>query len=291
MLLGEGFIKKYYNLSKEKCSFLCAGLDPVTDKMRSRYIIPPKLIQREGIVTGIKRFCIDIIKAVSDYTAIIKPNAQFITYALSFNDLKELTQAIHEEGCLAILDAKLTDIGSTNSVGLHWIDAAGFDAVTFSPYPGYQNGTDAIYEWSRRNEKGIFALCRMSNLGGNDYQSGIFQGEPFYIRVAKDAYERGCNGYVVGCTVPNELGQVRKIIGDEGLILAPGLGLQGGDPTTALRMGANSQGDALIVSSSRSINYAYEDLRWNWEKYAKAAAVLAKRKRDELNEIKKKAFS
>ncbi len=54
-------------------------------------------------------------------------------------------------------------------------------------------------------------------------------------------------------------------------------------------MGANSSGEALIVSSSRSINYAYASLGWRGERFAEAAAEQAKRKRDELNEIRKSA--
>jgi orotidine-5'-phosphate decarboxylase len=291
LLLGRGFIERYNELSEEKDSFLCVGVDPVTAEMRGRYVIPPRLVEERGLREGIKAFCVDLVEAVSPYTPIIKPNAQFITYALSLDDLREMTEAIHDGGCLALLDTKLTDIGSTNAAGLHWIGAAGFDAVTFSPFPGYEDGTDVLYKWSEEREKGIFALCRMSNPGGEDYQSRMVEGEPLYVRLARDARGHGCNGYVVGCTVPEELGQVRAVIGEERLILAPGLGPQGGDPAAALRMGTDSAGGGLIVSSSRSIDYAYETLGWGWERFAEAAAAQAERKRDELNELRRKVLS
>ena len=289
-MLGLGFVERYYELSREKDSFLCVGLDPATDAMRGRYVVPPGLIDRHGLSEGIKRFCLAVVEAVAPYTPIIKPNAQFITYLLSLEDLKEVVEGIHEGGCLALLDAKLSDIGSTNRAGLHWIAEVGFDAVTFSPFPGFEDGSDAVYGWARERDKGIFALCRMSNPGAHDYQSLMVAGGPLYLRLARDAYERGSNGFVVGCTAPSELGEVRALIGEERLILAPGLGPQGGDPAVALRLGGNSEGEGLIVASSRSIDYAYETLGWSWERFAEAAAVQAERKRDELNQLKRRVL-
>ncbi len=258
--------------------------------MREKYVIPPRLIERHGVIEGTKKFCLDVIEAVAPYTPIIKPNAQFIVYAFSFEDLKEMVDAIHEGGCLALLDIKLSDIGTTNAAGLHWIAKAGFDAVTFNPFPGYENGSDAVYKWAAERDKGVFALCRMSNPGAHDYMSQKVGGEALYIKLAKDAYEHGCNGFVVGCTASSELEEIRTIIGEERLILSPGLGPQGGDPETALRYGANSNGEGLLVSSSRSIDFAYEAMGWNWERFAEAAAAQAERKRDELNEIKERVI-
>ena len=286
-MLGQGFVDKYYELSRKKGSFLCVGLDPVTANMRERYVIPPRLIERHGVIEGTKKFCLDVIDAVAPYTPIIKPNAQFIVYAFSFEDLREMVDAIHRGGCLALLDIKISDIGTTNAAGLHWIAEAGFDAVTFNPFPGYENGTDSIYRWADKHDKGMFALCRMSNPGAHDYMSQRVRGEALYLKLARDAYQHGCNGFVVGCTASSELSEIRSIIGEERLILSPGLGPQGGDPETALRFGANGDGEGLLVSSSRSIDFAYEAMGWEWDRYAEAAAVQAEKKRDELNEIRK----
>jgi len=290
-MLGRGFVDRYYELSREKDSFLCVGLDPTTDSMRDKYVVPPKLIERYGVVEGLRRFCVEFVEAVSPYTPIIKPNAQFLVYPLGFEEMKEIVDAIHEGGCLALLDAKLSDIGSTMEAGLHWISELGFDAVTFSPFPGYENGVDAVYRWAAERDNGIFALCRMSNLGTHDYQSRMMDGEPFYKRLARDAFNHGSNGFVVGCTAPEELGVVRGMIGEERLILAPGLGPQGGDPLAALRFGANSVGEGLLVSSSRTVNYAYEVMGWDWRRFPEASTMQAKKSRDELNDIKRRVYN
>jgi orotidine-5'-phosphate decarboxylase len=287
-MLGRKFVERYYNLSREKNSFLCVGLDPVTKDIRDKYVVPPTLINKYGVLGGIKRFCIDVINSVSPFTPIIKPNAQFVVYPFSFDDLKELVEAIHDGGCLALLDIKISDIGSTNAAGLYWIDKIGFDAVTFNPFPGYVNGSDAVYNWAREMEKGIFSLCRMSNPGAHDYMSQALGDDPLYLKLATDAFNHGCNGFIVGSTATSELNEIRSIIGEERLILSPGLGPQGGNPVSALELGGNSNGEGLLVSSSRSIDFAYESLGWSWERYAEASGIMANKKRDDLNEIKKK---
>jgi orotidine-5'-phosphate decarboxylase len=286
-MLGKGFVKKYYELSREKKSFLCVGVDPATHAMRSKFIIPKYLVKKDNS-EGIKKFSLKVIEAVSIYTPIIKPNAQFLVYTLGFEAMKEIVEKIHEGNALALIDIKLSDIGSTMEAGLYWIDRLGFDAITFSPFPGYENGVDAVYKWSEDKNKGIFALCRMSNPGTHDYQSRLMDGVKFYKRLARDAFKHGANGYVVGCTAEKELKDIREIIGEERLILSPGLGAQGGDPVTGFRYGANKNGEALIVSSSRSINYAYERKGWSCRRFAEAAGLEAKKKRDELNSIQKK---
>ncbi len=287
-MLGRKFVEKYYELSREKDSILCIGLDPATRAFRDKYVVPQPLIDRYGVACGLERFCLDFIKAVAPYTPIIKPNAQFLVYPLGFDGMKSIADAIHAGGCLALLDCKLSDIGSTMDAALHWIGELGYDAITFSPFPGYENGVDSVYNWSEKRQKGIFALCRMSNPGTHDYQSRIMEGMPFYQRLVRDAVKHGSNGFVVGCTATEELGIVRGLIGEERLILAPGLGPQGGDPMMAVKLGSNNMGEGLLVSSSRSVNYAYEVMGWDWERFAEASAVQAKRSKDELNNVRRK---
>ena len=287
-MYGKGFVDSYLRISRAKDSFLCVGVDPVTEHIRKKGVVPPQLVKERGVKDAVKEFCLNVIEAAAPYAPVIKPNAQFLVYLMGFQDMKEIVDAVHAGGSLALLDAKLSDIGTTMDAGLYWIDQLGFDAVTFSPFPGYENGVDSVYKWAETRDKGIFALCRMSNPGTHDYQSRLMDGEKFYIRLARDAFNHGSNGYVVGCTATEELGDVRAVIGEEPLILAPGLGAQGGDPVTALRLGSNSRGEGLIVSSSREIIFAYEKAGVDWGRYAEAAAEAAEEKRDELNLIRRR---
>ena len=66
-----------------------------------------------------------------------------------------------------ILDAKRADIGNTNA---GYVDAAfGFlqaDAITVHPYLG----AEALQPFLGCKNKGIFVLCRTSNLGAGEFQ-------------------------------------------------------------------------------------------------------------------------
>ena len=95
-MLGKGFVDKYNELSAEKESILCVGIDPAILSMRSRYVVPDELLIHSE-ADGIKDFCLNLIEAVSSYTPIIKPNAQFLFYILGFEEIKEIVEKIHEK--------------------------------------------------------------------------------------------------------------------------------------------------------------------------------------------------
>jgi orotidine-5'-phosphate decarboxylase len=60
---------------------------------------------------------------------------------------------------------------------------------------------------------------------------------------------------VTGATWPEELGQVRAVVGDMPL-LVPGIGAQGGDIGAVMAHGRTADGTGLMISSSRAILYA-----------------------------------
>jgi len=60
---------------------------------------------------------------------------------------------------------------------------------------------------------------------------------------------------VVGATYLEELRKVREIVGDMP-ILIPGIGAQGGDLERTVLAGKNSQGQGMIINSSRGIIFA-----------------------------------
>ena len=75
-------MERYLELSRVKDSFLCVGVDPATEDMRDRYTVPQGLIDDRGESEGVKEFCLNVIEAVTPYAPVIKPNAQFLVYAL-----------------------------------------------------------------------------------------------------------------------------------------------------------------------------------------------------------------
>jgi orotidine-5'-phosphate decarboxylase len=182
-----------------------------------------------------------------------------------------------------ILDSKRGDIGSTaQHYAAEAFDRYAADAVTANPYLG----RDSVQPFLDRADRGVVILCRTSNPGAGDLQDLVVSGNgidarPLYQHVAeKVAREWNGNGncaLVVGATWPEQLREVRAIVGDVPF-LVPGVGAQGGDVEAVVKNARTADGTGLIVSSSRAILYASKAAD-----FAEAAALAAKSLRDEIN--------
>ncbi|MFM8902163.1 MAG: orotidine 5'-phosphate decarboxylase, partial [Actinomycetota bacterium] len=83
---------------------------------------------------------------------------------------------------------------------------------------------------------------------------------------------------VVGATFPNELAEVRRIVGDMP-ILVPGIGAQGGDVAAVVQAGCyGPPRRGLIINSSRAILYASDGAD-----FADSARQVAIATRDAIN--------
>src|SRR5260221_14528163 len=226
-------------------SLLCVGLDPVEEKLSGQSFF---------------EFNKSIIDVTHDLVCAYKPNSAFYE-ALGDRGVKELKMTCdylrenHPEIPI-IIDAKRADIGNTNEGYAKYIfDYLQADGVTLQPYLG----GEAIKPFLDREEKGIIILCRTSNPGAGEFQDLQINGEPLYMRVAKNVVEKWNTNnnclLVVGATYPEELAEVRKIAGDM-TFLVPGIGAQGGEVETTVRAGLNSKKKGMIINSSRGIIFA-----------------------------------
>ncbi len=253
-------------------SLLCVGLDP-----------DPLLMP----IPDVLAFNRAIVDATKDLVCVYKPNLAFYE-ALGIDGLdvlKKTVEYIHDQAPKVIVlgDAKRGDVDNTN---VHYARALfeywGFDAVTVSPYLG----GEALGPFIRREDKGIFVLCRTSNPGARELQdmvtmSGGGDDRPLYEQVALHAsqWSTGGNvGLVVGATYIEELKTIRSLCPDMP-ILVPGVGSQGGDLERAVRFGADSSGRSVIISSSRGIIYASKDVA----SFPEAARKVAMQLREAIN--------
>jgi orotidine-5'-phosphate decarboxylase len=168
------------------------------------------------------------------------------------------------------LDAKRGDIGDTAKLyAREAFERYNAHAVTVNPYLG----TDSLEPFFAHTGRGVIVLCRTSNAGSGTFQTQLIDGAPLYEHVARRAASEwaqlGEVGLVVGATYPEELAKVRSLVGDMPL-LVPGVGAQGGDAATVMRVGRASNGYGLIINSARAILYASSG-----EDFAEAAAGVA----------------
>jgi orotidine-5'-phosphate decarboxylase len=242
------FQEKLDRIVKKNNSLVCVGLDSDFTKFPSHF-------NREK--NPIFRFNQTIIESTHNFVCAYKPNLAFYEAGgvEGITQLKMTFDFLRQEHpqIVTILDAKRADIGSTNEGYVKFVfDYLGADGITVHPYLGQE----ALKPFLERTDKGIFVLCRTSNPGAGEFQDLLVDGIPLYQIVAHHVIEKwNVNGncmLVVGATYPQELAEVRKIVGDMTL-LVPGVGAQGADIEKTVKAGLNSKKAGMIVNSSRGI--------------------------------------
>jgi orotidine-5'-phosphate decarboxylase len=255
------FYEKYLKATKEKGSFININLDPALPKQRNENVVPDRYVSKDDAET-LLNFSLDIIEQVSDYCCSIKPNTQY--YLGHTNLLKKIAKKTHKEGMLAILDHKLSDIGSTNGSALYWIKEMGFDAFTFSPFAG---NTQTTVEKAHENNLGVIVLTLMSNPEAEKMMiDTMVNRQPYYLHTAKTVKEAEADGCVVGltCFVEDEhIRNIQEVVGDRVVFLLQGIGPQGGQ-ANKIRYARNplvSLGRAVIYSDDpRKAVKGYHDI-------------------------------
>jgi orotidine-5'-phosphate decarboxylase len=186
-----------------------------------------------------------ILAVVNPYICAVKINHHLTLPLGTFDGVQELVEQIRGYGLLAIMDAKVNDIGSTNQVIAEYYYAAGFDAVIANPFVGWDEGLKPLFDVSKRLNRGVILLCYMSHKGAREgYGQTIIDPEtciqmPQYVSFARKALKWGADGAVVGATVPEKIKEIKQILGSQVDIYSPGVGAQGGAAETAVKAGAS----------------------------------------------------
>jgi len=196
---------------------------------------------RDRILTKAQK----ILKAVHPYICAVKINHHLTLPLGTFDGVHQLVEQIRGQGMLAIMDAKVNDIGNTNQIIAEYYFASGFDAIIANPFVGWEEGLKPLFDVSKRLNRGVILLTYMSHKGASEgYGQTIIDPETGlqtqqYISFAKKALKWGADGVVVGATVPQKIAEIKQILGQNVAIFSPGIGAQGGAAETAIRVGAN----------------------------------------------------
>jgi len=246
------FNQKVDDAIEKNNSLLCVGLDPLLEKM------PTHLGSGHE---AIFEFCKAIVDATYDLSCAYKPQIAYFSAQNADDVLVDVIAYIKNRAAdvPVILDSKRGDIGATaEQYAKEAFERYSADAVTLNPYMGY----DSAEPFLDYANKGCIFLCRTSNSGAGDFQDLECDGRPLYQHVAKTIAEKWNKNnnccLVTGATAPEQLANVRAIVGDMHL-LVPGVGAQGGDVEATLKAGNTASGSGLIINASRSIIYAGSD--------------------------------
>ncbi len=268
------FKQKFKKISTKNDSLLCVGLDIDKNKM-------PGFLFKKG-KNPYFEFNKAIINSTKDLVCAYKLNMAFYE-ALGEKGIKLLKQTMEiiPKNVITILDGKRNDIGNTaRKYAESLFEFYRADAVTLNPYMG----SDSVLPFLDYKDKYSFILCRTSNPSASEFQDMISNNSPIYKQVAKKIFEWNENencGAVVGATYPEELKEIREIIGDKAFLLIPGIGAQGGDIEKTVKNGINSDSSMAIINSSRGIIYAE-----NNEKFAQKSREKALEIHDKINKYR-----
>ncbi|WP_375057981.1 orotidine-5'-phosphate decarboxylase [Zobellella sp. DQSA1] len=268
------FLEKLSKVWKENDTLLCVGLDPDISR------IPQHLREFEY---PIFEFCKEIVDSTHDLVCAFKPQIAYFSAESAENQLEMLTTYIKNNypHIPIILDSKRGDIGATaDKYAIEAFKRYQVDAVTVNPYMGY----DTAEPFLKYSDKGTILLCRTSNLGAGDIQDLLVGEKTLYHHIAELAATKWNKNnnclLVVGATWPNQMKEVRDIVGDMPF-LVPGVGAQGGDVEALIKAGQTENGTGLIISSSRAVIYASNGID-----FADSARNVAKNLRDSINQYR-----
>ena len=255
------FYQKLNQIVKKHNSLACVGLDSDFEK------IPQSFKNKKNPIFEFNK---SIIKATADFVCAYKLNIAFYE-AIGVDGIVQLKMTFdflnsYYPHIPTILDGKRGDIGSSNEGYVKFIfDYLKADGATVNPYLG----EEALKPFLKRKDKGIFVLCRTSNPGATEFQDLKIALENnlskvkcllLYLfiaqKVAKKWNKNKNCGLVVGATYPDELKEVRKIVGEDIWLLVPGVGAQGADIEKTVKAGLNSKNLGMIINSSRGIIFA-----------------------------------
>ena len=251
-----GFAQRFETLRLKRGPF-CLGLDPT-----------PELLAAWGFkddIWGLRGFCNRVIDASAQHVSVIKPQSAYFERfgAAGLEVLADIIGSIHALGSLALLDVKRGDFGPTNqayaSALLGPDSAMNADAITVHAYLGF----GALAPFLERIEQsgcGLFVVVRSSNPEADAIQNaevspGVSVAQHLCAEITRHNAEHsptgvGAVGAVVGLTA-NGAADIAACL-PRSLILAPGLGAQGGTFAQAKERFA-AAATRVIPSSSRGL--------------------------------------
>jgi orotidine-5'-phosphate decarboxylase len=250
---NAGFTERFAFLRERRGPF-SLGLDP-----------SPALLNAWGLedsVEGLRHFCLITFDAAADQLSAIKPQSAYFERfgSKGIAVLETCIAAIRDRGSLALLDVKRGDIGSTNAAYAQaYLDPRSplkSDAITVHPYLGF-HALAPMVEQANKSRSGLFVVVLSSNPEGKLIQGARVFPDTTVVESLCDAIRAtnqtlcpdavGPIGAVVGVIAEGASETVERL--PRSLILAPGLGAQGGDFATIAKRFQGAKERVLPVSS------------------------------------------
>jgi len=132
-----------------------------------------------------------------------------------------------------IADFKVADIDNTNAWIARHTFAAGIDAIIVQGFIGEDAIHGVLNEAKNAGDRGVILVVDMSHPGAAQF---IHPQTPRLVNLAR---KLKVTGVIAPGTRPTQVREIRNLLGSQILVLAPGVGAQGGQPGSAISAGAN----------------------------------------------------
>ncbi len=247
------------NTARHGC--LVAGIDPFLPDI-------PSFFEEDNGGAWIERYVQFLLDTIEGHVGFIKFQSAYFE-ACGIPGLAALSAGMRRAraaGIGVIFDAKRADIDPTASAyarayltPAHAGGSGDFetDCLTVNPLMG-PDSLEPFVECVRRYGKGLLVICRTSNPDASWLQDRMAGNRSISDWVAEligsfamktELSDRlSPIGAVVGATIPQGGRLLRQLL-PRSIILAPGLGAQGGDPATIRSLRGSRPGDVLVPVS------------------------------------------
>ena len=237
---------------------LCAGVDPSADLLAA-WDLPDD-------ARGVRMFGLRCVEAFAGVVPVIKPQVAFFERHGSSGvaALESVLEEARATGLLVLADAKRGDVGTTmEAYADTWLDPDSplrADAVTASPYLGL-GSIQPMIDLAGAHGRGVIVVARSSNPEGRRLQTALVdegRGPSVEDMMLADIADLNRGGRVppgtVGAVIGATLAPSGFCLADlGGVILAPGLGAQGGTNAQVATLFAACPAGSVLPSSSRML--------------------------------------
>ena len=165
---------------------------------------------------------VSIAEDVSDYVDAIK-----INWPLVLSSGPEMITKLSEVSEV-ICDFKVADIPNTVRLIVGESVSRGASAVIVHAFTGDDSLKEAV---SAAGSSEIYAVTEMSHPGGMVFTAKHAE------EMAEMGVKCGVSGFIAPATRPDRISAIKAIIGDR-KIISPGVGVQGGSASSAIKAGA-----------------------------------------------------
>ncbi len=191
-----------------------------------------RLERRTGLILALDETNPDravwVAEQVKGYVDAIKVN-----YPLVLSAGMEIVEELAKLAPV-ICDFKVADIPNTDRLIVEQVKRRGASGIIVHAFTGSDSMKAAV---DAAGDMDVFAVTEMSHPGGKEFTAKVAD------ELAKVAVDSGATGIIAPATRPERIRHLRDIIGDDMLILSPGVGAQGGSAKDTIEAGA----DFIIV--------------------------------------------